>query len=335
MHLRLEKNLSNISPADPPYLQHIKSGSDLVTPYPAIRAGFVAMALEKNRRATPFVAQARALKVAAATVATPNQLVNLADIRLAVLTAAGISDKALVHLQEEDKTAAIEELIQNFLIPAGQDWVDELVYRFLLTRGDTLGGEMRNVAGALAQRKLTRAIISALTISGASYRWYSNKARTWLEKPDDDIDIENDLSRLSWVKAAQRTLVYNLTVPVVNKNVDLCLFDCSPEDLRNTEAAREVYKSPNKYIALGELKGGIDPAGADEHWKTAHAALHRIRQGFGRASFTPRTFFIAAAIEKRMADEIWQQLNDGTMTNAANLTDDNQVASLSRWLCDL
>jgi len=36
-----------------------------------------------------------------------------------------------------------------------------------------------------------------------------------------------------------------------------------------------------------------------------------------------------------MAEEIWQQLNDGTMTNAANLTDDNQVASLSRWLCDL
>lgn len=293
------------------------------------------MALEKNRRATPFVAQARALKAVAATVATPNQLVKHTDIRPAVLTAAGVSDKAFGHLQEDDKTAIIEELIQNFLAPAGQDWVDELVYRFLLTRGDTLGGEMRNVAGALAQRKLTRAIISALAITGTSYRWYSNKTKTWLEKPDDDIDVENDLCRLSWVKTAQRTLVYNLTTPVVNKNVDLCLFDCAPEDLRNTKVAKEVYKSANKYIALGELKGGIDPAGADEHWKTARAALDRIRQAFAKTNLNPRTFFIAAAIEKNMSEEIWYQLNDGTMTNAANLTDDNQVASLSRWLCDL
>jgi hypothetical protein len=33
-------------------------------------------------------------------------------------------------------------------------------------------------------------------------------------------------------------------------------------------------------IALGELKGGIDPGGADEHWKTAQAAFNRIRQAF-------------------------------------------------------
>jgi len=41
------------------YLRHLKSSKDLETTYEAIRAGFVALALEKNRRATPFVAQAR------------------------------------------------------------------------------------------------------------------------------------------------------------------------------------------------------------------------------------------------------------------------------------
>jgi hypothetical protein len=50
-----------------PYLQHLKSSQDLETTYEAVRAGFVALALEKNRRATPFVAQARALKAAAAS----------------------------------------------------------------------------------------------------------------------------------------------------------------------------------------------------------------------------------------------------------------------------
>ena len=31
---------------------------------------------------------------------------------------------------------------------------------------------------------------------------------------------------------------------------------------------------------FGELKGGIDPAGADEHWKTGNSALVRIRKAF-------------------------------------------------------
>ncbi|HAJ78349.1 MAG TPA: hypothetical protein DCO75_01135, partial [Fibrobacteres bacterium] len=29
-----------------------------------------------------------------------------------------------------------------------------------------------------------------------------------------------------------------------------------------------------------ELKGGIDPAGADEHWKTAKTAIDRIVSAF-------------------------------------------------------
>jgi hypothetical protein len=47
-----------------PYRQHLASSNDLETTYEAIRAGFVALALETNRRATPFVAQGRALKAA-------------------------------------------------------------------------------------------------------------------------------------------------------------------------------------------------------------------------------------------------------------------------------
>jgi hypothetical protein len=73
-------------------------------------------------------------------------------------------------LQPQDKLEAIEGLIKNFLEPAGENFVEELVFRFLLIRGDTLGGSMRNVGGILAQRQLTRAIISTLTISGISYQ---------------------------------------------------------------------------------------------------------------------------------------------------------------------
>lgn len=33
--------------------------------------------------------------------------------------------------------------------------------------------------------------------------------------------------------------------------------------------------------------------------------------------------------------EIWNQLENGTLSNAANLNQENQVASISRWLCSL
>jgi len=314
-----------------PYRNHLHSSDDLVTTYEATRAGFVALALEKNRRATPYVAEARALQEAASTARTPADLLIIKGIELGLLTAAGLSDKSLVHLLPEDKVKAIKGLIKNFLEPAGEEFVEELVFRFLLTRGDTLGGSMRNVGGVLAQRKLTRAIISTLTIAGISYRWQHSKTRQWTDMTDDDSEIEFSLRGLSWQSEDKpRTLIYNLTVPLVKNNVDMCLFDLSPDELQATE-----YKSARSYIALGELKGGIDPAGADEHWKTARAALDRIREAFSAMRHSPHTFFVGAAIEKRMATEIWDQLERGLLTNAANLNDPNQIASVSRWLCTL
>jgi hypothetical protein len=313
-----------------PYRLHLKSSNDLVTPYEAVRAGFVALALERNRRATPFIEQARALKVAAESVTTPTDLITIDGIQLALLTAAGISDKAAVHLQPVDKTSAITGLIENFLAPAGTEFVEELVFRFLLTRGDTLGGSMRNVGGALAQRKLSRALISTLALGGIPYRWLHSINNSWMPMTDEDSGIELHLRGLSWVKGRrQRTVVYNLTIPFFKNNVDLCLFNCGSEDIQNN------YRNPASYIALGELKGGIDPAGADEHWKTARTALARIQTSFTQSGLAPHTFFIGAAIAKKMAQEIWNQLEIGALENAANLTAENQVVSISRWLCSL
>ena len=57
-----------------PYLRHLKSSKDLETTYEATRAGFVALALEKNRRASPYVAEARALQSAASQATIPADL---------------------------------------------------------------------------------------------------------------------------------------------------------------------------------------------------------------------------------------------------------------------
>jgi len=312
------------------YQQHLSGAESLVTSYEEIRAGFVSLALERNRRATPYVEQARALKFKASKASNPKALIEIDDIQPALLTAAGISDKAAGHLTQKDKLEAIQGLIKNFLEPAGAAFVEELVFRFLLTRGDTLGGSMRNVGGELAQRKLTRMIISSLTLAGIPYYWLHKNNGSWIKSSDNDADIELYLKGLSWSnKGNNRTILYNLTVPLVRKNVDLCLFDCKYNELD------EAIKLPKLYLALGELKGGIDPAGADEHWKTANSALNRIRSAFHQKGLSPFTFFVGAAIVSDMATEIWGQLEGGSLTNAANLIKENQITSLCNWLSNI
>jgi Restriction endonuclease BsobI. len=190
---------------------------------------------------------------------------------------------------------------------------------------------MRNVGGFMAQKKLTRSVIACLKIAGYKCQWLHSETNTWAELPDDDADVELMLRGLCWNSVkGPRTLLYNVTVPFFRNNVDLSLFNRSAIDL-----TREVIKTPSAYIALGELKGGIDPAGADEHWKTARTALNRICEAFLKQKLKPHTFFIGAAIEAKMATEIWEMLKRGSLENTANLTDEDQVASVSQWLCSL
>jgi len=265
MRLRME---AGVVLTNKPYQLHLRSANDLITPYEAIRAGFVELALEKNRRATPIVAEARALKAVASRAASPAALADVEGIRSALLTAAGISDKASRHMAASDRDMAIEALVKEFLEPAGRDFVEELVYRYLLTKGDALGGVMRNQGGLLGLQRFTRAVMAALSLAGHGYYWMSSTSRSWQPRPADDSGIERHTRGLGWAAdGTERTLLYNLKVPRVGKNVDLSLLNARHDEL-DTAAITE----PALYLACGEVKGGIDPAGADEHWKTAGTA---------------------------------------------------------------
>ena len=318
-------------PTEKHYLQHLKNCKDLETTYEETRTGFVALALEKNRRSTPFVEEARSLKAAASKVKKPISLLKVSGIQPALLTASGVSDKAMKYLTPGDKEEAIKGLITNYLEPSGLSFVEELVFRFLLTRGDTLGGSMRNLGGVLAERKLARATIASLSLERIPYGWLDARSEKWIKCSEEDADIELNLKGLSWIAGKQhRTMLFNRKVQAVGKNVDFCLLNCNFEEL-----SRGAINSPSLYVALGELKGGIDPAGADEHWKTASKSLSRIRKAFSGKRLKPHIFFVGAAIQTSMAEEIWAELEEGVLSNAANLTDANQVASLCRWLCGI
>lgn len=313
-----------------PYRQHLSTSSDLTTSQEEIRTGFIALALEKSRLATPIVEQVRALRVSAMSMKQASDLMKDDKLKPALLAAAGVSNKAARHMLARDKDEAIARFVRSFLEPAGNKFVEELVYRFLLTRGDTLGGAMRNIGGLLAQRKLTIAIIAVLNATKTSCYFLHKRSGVWSSAMCSNNYASTDIKAISWSsEKSNRTLVYDITVPIVRKNIDICLLDCHHQELT------AVKKISSKYLALGELKGGIDPAGADEHWKTANSALSRIRDGFDKNHNPPCLFFVGAVIVSNMATEIWSQLEAGNLKNAANLTRTKQVTSLCSWLCSL
>ena len=306
----------------------------MVTTHEQTRAGFLSIALEKNMVGDPYVKRALAFKTMVSGTTGPDDFLDIPEVRPFVLTASGLSDKAMNYLDEDDKTLAIKELIENFLKPAGENYIDETIYRYLLVKGDAMGGTMRNRIGALGQEKLIRALLSSMNVQGITYKWLSNESKKspWKDKEEDDAGIEKTMKAIYWENEnGSRVFAFNLNIPVVGKNVDLCLFDCDIDEY----AYGTIVKTPNKAIVLGELKGGIDPAGADEHWKTANTALDRIRNAFTSVNLPIKTSFVGAAIENAMSQEIFDQLNNATLTNAANLTNNNQLIEYCNWLLKL
>jgi type II restriction enzyme len=315
------------------YSSHIKTYEDLKTTYEETRTGFIEIALEKNRQAIPFIEEARILQSRIKNIQDPLELLNIENIRLGLISAAGISEKASVHLGADGCMSAIQEFIKKFLQPAGEKFKEELIFRFLLTKGETLGGKMRNIVGILAQRKLCLSIISSLNLSGINYKLMQNNSKEWLLKENiKSIEEIENIKGINWINEnkGNRTLFFNTNIPIVKNNIDIILVNTS-----YTEELKNVISNCENYLALGELKGGIDPAGADEHWKTAKSAIDRIKVSFGKYECYPLLFFIGAAIENKMAREIFNNLKSSYIANAANLTKNDQIISLVDWLINI
>jgi len=318
----------------------IKTAKDLETTYEAKRAGFLEIALRKNKEALPYIDEAKALRARALGCKRPQQLLKDPLIRSPLAAAAGISTKASNFLEEKDTDGIVAEFISGYLEPAGGDFVEELVYRYLLSKGDALGGRMRNIVGAIAGEKLTRYIAAQLRNGKVSHSFRINGENSWREPSKVTQDEMISIKAIRWAisHTLSRELVYNIKVPVVGQrgnNIDVSIFRTQTTGISNSAGMKAFVTDPRNYLALGELKGGIDPAGADEHWKTANTALQRIRSSFADAGSAVETFFVGGAIESSMAEEIFKQYQEGDLGATANLTNENQLSELCSWIIRL
>lgn len=314
----------------------IKESKDLVTTHEAIRAGFLSIALEKNRIADPYVKQAHSFRALVNGVKKPEDLLTIKNVRSFLISASGLSDKSLAYLDENDQSKAINDLVNNFLKPAGDSFIDEVIYRFLLSKGDAVGGTMRNRIGIMGQIRLVKSILSVFAIRNIKFAWLNNETKIWGEGSATSLNGKEELIKgLRWKnqKGENRVLFFNRKNAIVGKNIDISLFEVL--DFKNSGTDFNFDSNHLLGIAFGELKGGMDPAGADEHWKTGNTALERIRESYKHNGETIKTCFIAASIADSMAKEIYNQLSSGLLSNAANLMNDYQLVDICNWLLDL
>ncbi len=289
----------------------IKKSKDLQTSHRSICDGFLAVALLKTEKAKPYIEEAKDFYKALKKVKSVDELL-LMNYRDALISACGFSDKARAKLTNEELDTSVKQVLDRIYKETKDEFREEILYRYLLTKGDTLGGSMRNLAGSSAGVKFVEKILNQLSNRKIDAKILRNRA--------------GKIQRIIW---NGRMLLFDITPKLIGKNIDVILLNSGKAKL----SEEELLLNENTYIACGELKGGIDPAGADEHWKTANSALGRIRKAFGRNC--PSLFFVGAAIEASMAKEIFIQLKENKLSYAANLNDGEQVKDLVNWLIHL
>ena len=164
---------------------------------------------------------------------------------------------------------------------------------------------MRNVVGQSAQDKLTEAIFARLETLG--------------KKPERVLNKTKKTVAIKW---ADRRVIFDKKPKFIDKSVDIIV-------VKGESARTGSLEDPEEYVCCGELKGGIDPAGADEHWKTAKTALERIATSFKDQGLNkPNLVFLGAAIEVAMSNEIFELLSSGWLTGVANINYADQFSEI-------
>ncbi|MCP4167130.1 MAG: hypothetical protein GY759_14755 [Chloroflexi bacterium] len=202
----------------------------------------------------------------------------------------------------------------------------------LANLGDSLGGTSRNEVGRVASTEVIGYILKHLHPKNRVTRIvYRLKG---IIGEDDDSDIGKELT----IDLTEDTDIDVLVADLEENRVkyrelhfpngfsllldrQIKWYSDDDKEYKIGPDFHSTSDNSNTMLWLAELKGGADPAGSDEHWKTATQALARVidaSEKTGRKA--PFISFIAAILVERVAIEAQQWIDDGKLTSVYNLT---------------
>ncbi|MCX6029919.1 MAG: hypothetical protein NT169_11545 [Chloroflexi bacterium] len=202
--------------------------------------------------------------------------------------------------------------------------------------GDSLGGVSRNEVGRIALAQVIRLLALHLhrkwQLADIAYRVKGRimpddeDAEEQIDPGEDqvlavtpDMDLEGVLNRLE----SQRVKYRELTMRNGNRLLLDRQLEWQSSDGKTYRVGPDLHalSSQADMLWAGELKGGADPAGSDEHWKTATQALGRILDACEKTGRPqPDLSFIATIIVERVAREAQAWIDQGKLTSVYNLT---------------
>jgi hypothetical protein len=308
-------------------LAHIQSATDLETSYEATCQGFRDQAKAKAERATPYVEKASQFWEELQQCTTSAQVLKNPRLQEDLISTAGVSAKAKQYLEPQDIERILSGIIEGIPDDHKKQFREELFYRYLLCKGGSFDGEMKNYTGAEAGRLIVARLLDALEVKHDPSVWFKGRRRPEKLPEARGPAGSRKVQKIAW---PNRILVFDKKPPVIEKNVDLLLLDAT---VPMTE--KSLMNNADCYLACGELKGGIDPAAIDQRWPAAKSFFDTVTSAFDKKRTKPALFFVAAAISKSLAKELFERLQNGKLSYAANLTVPLQVEKLVSWLVTL
>lgn len=196
----------------------------------------------------------------------------------------------------------------------------------MLNLGDSFGGSARNEVGRLA----ALAVVEPLIMHFGARGWIASidcstrpsllpeagrvNERFEIDTPDEVNAAVSDLKQ-RFVKFKRLVLTNGVEIRFDSQfplgaqppNVDAFATAGGGEDTISIMWA-------------GEIKGGADPAGSDEHWKTQATAIRRIMHACRETDHPdiPISFFGMTVVGK-VADDVTEMLKNGYLASAYNI----------------
>jgi hypothetical protein len=216
--------------------------------------------------------------------------------------------------------------------------------------GDSIGGVARNEIGRVAMVHIINPIIRRFaSLDRLVAVVYSLKGRIITPEEDEGsgavsqqrilVTAETDIEALLSYFDEYRVIYHALEMSNGSRlllNRQLTWYAPNGEALKTGPDMYSQVRAVEIYWAA-EVKGGADPAGSDEHWKTATQALKRIREAAEKTKRDlPLLSFIATILVERVAREAQNWIASGMLTSVYNLTRMyRQDEEMERYLQDM
>lgn len=229
------------------------------------------------------------------------------------------------------------EIISSLVLAGGVSPYRHIVM-MMANLGDSLGGTSRNEVGRVAMMRVVNPLIRHLHVqSQLSAIIYSLKGKIAINDGE-----EEEVEGVGAVKRKRLKVTSEMNIDDTLEHFEL--YRVLYHELETANGSRlllnrqlkwqddtgEEFKiGPDLYshvgdidmLWAGELKGGADPAGSDEHWKTATEAMDRIlRAAEATHRQKPMLSFIATILVDRVATDAQAWIEQGKLTSVYNLT---------------